>query len=99
MGRIFPLQSFSIPHSVSLGCSSITITNHLWHKKLGHPNSVILKHVKSDNLKNIHEFSSHLALAFDCVSCKLAKSKSLSFPMQGSRASACFKLFIQMFRA
>jgi len=91
VGRLFPLQSFSIPRSVSLGCSSITSTSHLWHKKLRHPNSVILKHlVKSGNLNNRHEFSSHLA--FDCASCKLGKSKSLSFPMQGSRASACFEI-------
>jgi len=91
VGRLFPLQSFSIPRSVSLGCSSITSTSHLWHKKLGHPNSVILKHlVKSGNLNNRHEFSSHLA--FDCASRKLGKSKSLSFPMQGSRASTCFEI-------
>ena len=74
-----------------MGCSSIPSTSHLWHKKLGHPNSVILKHlVKSCYLNNIHEFSSHLI--FDCASCKLGKSKSLSFPMQGSRASACFEI-------
>jgi hypothetical protein len=89
--RLFPLQSFSIPFSVSLGCSSIANTSHLWHKKLGHPNSIILKHlVKSGYLNNIHEFSSHLS--FDCASCKLDKSKSLSFPMQGSQASAYFEI-------
>jgi hypothetical protein len=74
-----------------LGCSSITSTSHLWHKKLRHSNSVILKHlVKSGYLNNIHEISSYLA--FDCASCKLGKNKSLSFPMQRSRASACFEI-------
>ena len=74
-----------------MGCSSITSTSHLLHRKLGHPNSVILKHlVKSGNLNNIYEFSSHLA--FDCTSCKLGKNKSLSFSMQGSRAYACFEI-------
>jgi len=91
VGYLFPLQSFSIPRSVSLGYSFITSTSHLWHKKLGHPNSFILKHlVKSGYLNNIHEFSSYLA--FDCASCKLGKSKSLSFPMQESWASACFEI-------
>jgi hypothetical protein len=91
VGYLFPLQSFSIPRSVSLGCSFITSTSHLWHKKLGHPNSFILKHlVKSGYLNNIHEFSSYLA--FDCASYKLGKSKSLSFPMQESWASACFEI-------
>jgi hypothetical protein len=53
--RLFPLQSFSIPRSVYLGCSSITSTSHLCHKKLGHPNSIILKHlVKSGYLNNLH---------------------------------------------
>jgi hypothetical protein len=92
VGRIFPLQSFSMPCLVYLGCSGIANTSHLWHKKLGHPNSVILKHlVKSGYLNNIHEFSSS-HLSFDCSPCKLDKSKSLSFPTQGSRASACFEI-------
>ena len=76
---------------MSLGCSSIANTSHLWHKKLVHPNYVILKHlVKGGCLNNIHEFSSHLFV--DCASCKLGKSKSLSFLMQGSRASAYFEI-------
>jgi hypothetical protein len=80
-----------MPCLVYLGCFGIANTSHLWHKILGHPNSVILKHlVKSGYLNNTHEFSS--SLSFDCSPCKLDKSKSLSFPMQGSRASACFEI-------
>lgn len=91
MGRLFPLQSFSIPRSISVGCSAIANNNsHVWHKKLGHPNSVILTHLmKHGYLNNTNEFSS---LSFDCAPCKLGKSKSLPFPLQGSRASTCFEI-------
>jgi len=42
VGRLLPLQSFSIPRSLFVGCSTIDNNNsQLWHKKLGHPNSVI----------------------------------------------------------
>jgi hypothetical protein len=89
VGRLFPLQSFSIPRSLSIGCFAIT-NSHLWHKKLGHPNSVILTHLmKHGYLNNTNEFSS---LSFDCAPCKLGKSKSLPFPLQGSRASTCFEI-------
>jgi len=69
------------------------ITNNnsqFWHKKLGHPNSVILTHLmKHGYLNNTNEFSS---LSFDCAPCKLGKSKSLPFSLQGSRASMCFEI-------
>jgi hypothetical protein len=53
MGRLFPLYSFSIPRSVSVGCSAITNNNsQLWHKKLGHPNSVILTHLMKHGYLN-----------------------------------------------
>ena len=96
VGRLFPLLSFSIPHLVSLGCSSITNTSHLWHKKLGHPNSVILKHlVKSGYLNNIHEFSSHLS--FDCAFVKLVKANPYHFRCKEVRLLSILKLFILMF--
>jgi hypothetical protein len=58
--------------------------------KLGHPNTTILTHLmKHGYLSNTNEFSS---LSFDCAPCKLGKSKSLPFPLQGSRASTCFKI-------
>jgi hypothetical protein len=58
-------------------------------KKLGHPNSVILTHLmKHGYLSNTNGFSS---LSFDCVPCKLEKSKSLPFPLQSSRGR-CFEI-------
>jgi hypothetical protein len=91
VGRLFPLQSFSIPRSIFVGCSAIANNNsQLLHKKLGHPNPVILTHLmKHGYVHNTHEFSS---LPFDCTPCKLGKSKSLPFPLQGSRASTCFEI-------
>ncbi|KAK0591091.1 hypothetical protein LWI29_035504 [Acer saccharum] len=90
VGRLFPLQSFSIPRSISVGYSAIANNSHFWHKKLGHPNSVILTHLmKHGHLSNTNVFSS---LSFDCAPCKLGKSKSLPFPLQGSRASTCFEI-------
>ena len=39
---------------------------------------------------NKDQFSSHLSI--DCSTCKLGKSKCLSFPSHGSRAESCFDL-------
>ena len=87
VGRLFPLQSFSVPRSISVGSSAIANNiGRFWHKKLGHPNYVILTH---GYLNNTNKFSS---LSFDCASCKLGKRKSLPFPLQGSRASTCFEI-------
>ena len=90
MEHLFPHQSFSFPRLTSIGCFAISNNNsQSWHKKLDHPNSVILAHLmKHDYLNNSNEFSS---LSFDCASCK-QKSKSLSFSLQGSRVSTCFEI-------
>jgi hypothetical protein len=45
--------------------------------------------MKHGYLSKINAFSS---LSFDCAPCKLGKSKSLPFPLQGSRASTCFEI-------
>jgi hypothetical protein len=59
-------MSFSIPRSISAGCSAIANNNrHFWHKKLGYPNSVILTHLtKHGYLSNTNGVSS---LSFDCA--------------------------------
>ena len=65
--------------------------SEVWHKRLDHPNSVVLSHlVNSGFLGNKDQFSSHLFV--DCSTCKLGKSKSLSFPSHGSRTESCFDL-------
>ena len=63
----------------------------VWHKRLGHPNYVIFSHVINFGLLgNKDQFYS--PLSFDCSTCKLGKSKSLSFPSHGSHAECCFYL-------
>ena len=90
VGRLFPLH-FSISNFVVLACTIVNKQSGVWHKHLGHPSSVVLSHlVNSGFLGNKDQFSSHLSV--DCSTCKLGKSKSLSFPSHCSRAESCFDL-------
>jgi hypothetical protein len=89
VGRLFPIQ-FSIPSINSCAYSTVINNPHFWHKKLGHPNSNVLTHLmKHGYLGNKNSFSIEF---LDCSSCKLGKSKALSFPSHGSRASKCFEI-------
>jgi len=88
VGRLFPLQ-FSIPRSLSLACMTINNPSEVWHKRLGHPNSIILSRMFNSGLIGNKEHVSKY-LSFDCSVCKLSKSKTLSFPSHGSRAAKCF---------
>ncbi|KAL5777431.1 hypothetical protein ACOSP7_010357 [Xanthoceras sorbifolium] len=77
---------------MSLACTSVASKSEVWHKRLGHPNSVVLTHlIKHGYLGNKDQFSS-LNLCFDCATCKLGKSKTLSFPKHGSRATKYFEI-------
>ncbi|KAK7245636.1 hypothetical protein RIF29_40484 [Crotalaria pallida] len=89
IGRLFPLHISTSNH---VACSAIFNKNEIWHKRLGHPNSVILSHLlKSGSLGNIAPSSSS-HLSFDCSACKLGKSKTLPFPIAGSHAEKCFDI-------
>ena len=82
---------FSISNFVALACTIVNKQSEVWHKRLGHHNFVVLSHlVNSGFLGNKDQFSSHLSV--DCSTCKLGKSKSLSFPSNGSQAESCFDL-------
>lgn len=73
-----------------LACSSLINKSAIWHKRLGHPNSVILLHLlNSKLLGNIHQCK-YSNSSFDCSSSKLRKSKILPFPIVGSRSKKCF---------
>lgn len=64
----------------------------VWHKRLGHPNDVILSNLmKRCFLGNRAQCSTH-ALSLDCSTCKLGKSKTLPFPTYGGRVNACFEI-------
>jgi hypothetical protein len=81
---LFPLQ-FSIPSSLSLACMTVNTSGEVWHKCLGHPNTVVLSRMlNSGLLGNKEHVSKHLS--FDCSICKLGKSKTLSFPFRSSAA-------------
>jgi hypothetical protein len=89
-GRLFLLQ-FVVPRSlvsfpiVSLLCTIPKVSQEMWHKRLGHPNHIVLSHhLKSSLIKNKMFSSSNLF--FDYTTCKLGKSKRLPFPSEGSRA-------------
>jgi len=85
VGRLFPLLF------LSLGCITVNTPSEVWHKCLGHPNSVILSRMlNSGLLGNKEHVSKHLL--FDCSVCKLSKSKTLSFPSHGSRDAKCFDI-------
>ena len=84
VGRLFPLH-FSISNFVALACTIVNKHSEVWHKRLGHPNSIVLSHlVNYGFLGNKDQFSSHISI--DCSTCKLGKSKSLYFPSHDSRA-------------
>ena len=61
----------------------------VWHHRLGHPNTHIISHVWNFGFLGHKERSS---LSLECDSCKLGKSKTLSFPLHANRASHCFDL-------
>ena len=93
VGKLFPLH-FSIP-TLSLACMAINSQSEIWHKRLGHPNSVVLSYMLSPGLLGNKEHVSK-ALSFDCLICKLGKSKTLSFPSHGSLAENALILHIVM---
>ena len=91
VGRLFPLH-FSIPSFMSLACTTVANKSEVWYKRLGHPNSIVLTHLmKHGHLGNKDQFL-YLSLCLDCATCTLGKSKTLPFPMHGSRATKCFEI-------
>jgi len=91
VGRLFPLH-FSIPRCLSFACTTVQNKSEVWHKRLGHPNSVVLSRLlNSGLLGNKTQFSSH-DVFFYCSTCKLGKSKTLPFPSHGSHATKCFDI-------
>lgn len=56
VGHLFSIQSSFFLHSIYVSWS-IAKNNYFWHKILGHPNSIILIHLKHGSLSNTNEFS------------------------------------------
>jgi transposase InsO family protein len=91
VGRLFLLQ-FTIPRALSL--ASVIVDNKIadWHKRLGHPNNVILSNLMKRGFLGHKDKGSTHSLSFDCSTCKLGKRKTLPFPAFGSRANTCFEI-------
>lgn len=87
VGRLFPLQ-FTVPPTLSLASSVVENKGGIWHRRLGHPNNVVLTHLLQSGVLG----STDKSLLVDCSSCKLGKSKTLPFPILGSRANKCFDI-------
>lgn len=96
VGRLFPLDvspSPSIPRFLllSFACNAVNLENKMCHRRLGHPNSDVLRTLFNSGLLG-NKACSSLDLSFDCTTCKLGKSKVLPFPSHASRASQCFDI-------
>ena len=96
VGRLFPLHvspSTFIPSFplLSFACNVVGSGTKMWHRRLGHPNSDVLRTLFNSGLLG-NKACSSIDLSFDCTSCKLGKSKVLPFPHHASRSSQCFEL-------
>nr|KYP62834.1 Retrovirus-related Pol polyprotein from transposon TNT 1-94 [Cajanus cajan] len=94
VGRLFPIH-FSLSPSLSLplvSCNSAIVDYQVWHRRLGHPNSNVLHDMlKSSFLGNKHTPSLN-DIHFDCIPCKLGKSKILPFPTHQSHVTQPFDI-------
>ncbi|KAJ9670991.1 hypothetical protein PVL29_027124 [Vitis rotundifolia] len=96
VGRLFPLHvspSIIIPSFplLSFACNVIGSGHKMWHRRLGHPNSDVLRTLFNSGLLG-NKTCFFLDLSFDCTLCKLGKSKVLPFPHSASRVSQCFDI-------
>ncbi|KAF3621213.1 hypothetical protein FXO37_32912 [Capsicum annuum] len=57
VGRLFPIH-FSIPRVLSFACTSTPSKTEVWHKSLGHPNSIVLSHLSNSGLLGLQDSSS-----------------------------------------
>ena len=89
VGRLFPFW-FTLPRLLSFNYTGVPNKYEDWHKKLGHPNSVVLSHLlKNGFLSNKITIPGS---SFNCSVCKLAKSKTLLFPSIAHHADKCFDI-------
>jgi hypothetical protein len=75
VGCLFPLHFF-ILGSIPSSCSMIVNNNNVWHKKLGHLNSIILTYLMKHGYLGNKNFLSYSTMSFDYGSCKLGKNNS-----------------------
>lgn len=88
VGRLFSIQFIS--NHLSLSCNTVLSFYEDWHRKLGHPNSVVLSHLSKIGLLGNKNVITNTSVS--CSVCKLAKSKTLPFPSGAHHASTCFEM-------
>ena len=91
VGRLFPLQ-FTVPRTLSLASMIVDNKAEIWHRRLGHPNNVILSDLIKRGFLGAKDQGFAHASSLDCSVCKLGKSKMLPFPTSVGCASACFEI-------
>ena len=98
-GRLFLLQ-LAVPRTLvpssssawSLFCTALNVSKEIWHRRLGHPNHRVLAYLLKSGLLNNKVQCSSSIVSFECVACRLGKSKVLPFPSEGSRATNPFDI-------
>ena len=94
---LFPLLLSSSPMSNYVAYNAIQSDNQVWHGRLGHLNSHVLRVLlKSSSLGNKNSTSSKIDIV-DCASCKLGKSKSLPFPLHTTHTTKPLNSYILMY--
>lgn len=91
VGRLFPLLLSSSPVSNYISCNAVQYDNEVWHRRLGHPNSHVLRVLLKSGFLGNKNSSSNNDIA-DCASCKLGKSKTLPFPLHKTRTLKPFDI-------
>ena len=92
VGCLFPLLLSSSPMSNYVAYNAIQSDYQAWHRRLGHPNSHVLRVLlKSRSHGNKNSTSSKIDIV-DCASCKLGTSKSLPFPLHTTHTTKPFEL-------
>nr|GLL46629.1 retrovirus-related Pol polyprotein from transposon TNT 1-94 isoform X1 [Ipomoea trifida] len=68
VGRLFPLFLSPSPVSNYVACNAVQSDNQVWHRRLGHPNSHVLRILLKSGLLGNKNFSSNTDVV-DCASC------------------------------
>ena len=64
----------------------------MWYKRLGHPNANVLHDLLKSNFLGNKHIPSLNSVHFDCIPCKLGKSKILPFPTHQSNVTQLFDI-------
>ena len=91
---LFPLyfswSQCSFPPFIS--CNSAIVNFQIWHKRLGKPNSYVLHVLLKFGVVGNKISPSLSVVQFDYNSCKLGKTKIISFPIHKSKVNQPFDM-------